>query len=168
MTSVTQNLKALLESPNTLAITPEQLAKFWLQMDKKYFVEEDGIWHRPYGTCTNINSSPTLMLRKAGHSVRVFGGDEDVLANSGFARDFDLLGGHDWAVVDDRWIIDQWAVEYLGVPKAIHDLRDPETVKLYPPRDTWVELGADGELEDWFKQAADDWAEFMQQECQQA
>jgi len=171
MTSVTKNLRSLLEStPHALAVTPEQLARFWDYVSKKYHDEEKsdssyGPWERPYGTCTNLNSSPTAMLRKAGHSVRVFGCFEDDMENSELWTKYNIGEGHDWAVVDDHWIIDQWAASNLGVPKAIHDLRDPKTAKLYPPRDTWEEMSADGELEGWFEEAAEDWAEFQKQDC---
>ncbi len=170
MISVTTNLRSLLESPTPLPVTSEELARFWDYVDKKYFEEDEGVWkdRKPYGTCTFVNSSPTLLLRKAGHSVQLFGGDETVMSKSGFAK-HGYNGGHDWVLVDNRWVIDQWASSYLGISGSIHDLKDPKITKLYPPRNTWSELDVKPEhkaaLEKWYKNAARDWAAFKKQDC---
>lgn len=172
MTSVTSNLKRLLESSTPLPITSEELARFWDYVDKKYYDPDEGTWQDryDYGVCTLLNSSPTLLLREAGHSVQIFGGDEEALKNSGLATRYRYQGGHDWLLVDGRWIIDQWAAAYLGVTGSIHDLQDPGVASLYPPRSTWKELGTSPEhrsyFEKWFKRAAKDWVDLKKRDCQ--
>lgn len=54
-------------------------------------------------------------------------------------------GGHDFALVDDRYLVDWWAAHVEGkAGKAIFDLEDPEdqilVAKLYLPRDQWESL----------------------------
>lgn len=52
-------------------------------------------------------------------------------------------GGHDFLVVDERWILDAWASAYYG-ERPIHDLHDPndqpEITRLYGDRAKWVDI----------------------------
>lgn len=49
-------------------------------------------------------------------------------------------GGHDFLIVDDRWLLDFWAAAYIG-ERPIYDLHDSgddiEVKRLYGPRDKW-------------------------------
>jgi hypothetical protein len=51
-------------------------------------------------------------------------------------------GGHDFAVVDDRYILDPWVrhvhAQDLATP-IVYDLQDPDTCFIYGPRAAWTE-----------------------------
>jgi hypothetical protein len=52
-------------------------------------------------------------------------------------------GGHDFLVVDDRWILDFWAAAYYG-EMPVWDLHEPsdaaDIARLYGPRDKWTNI----------------------------
>lgn len=54
-------------------------------------------------------------------------------------------GGHDFLVVNDRWIIDFWAAAYYD-EMPIHDLTKDhaEILRLYGSRDKWHLVDCDG------------------------
>lgn len=50
--------------------------------------------------------------------------------------------GHDFALIQDRYLIDWWNCYFTGEAKrCVYDLQDPEDAEisrgLYPPRDRW-------------------------------
>lgn len=103
------------------------LTGFFTHVDRKYFNETEGMWDEghAYGICTVLNSSIAPLLIEQGHRAEIRGLDDDAAVKTGLHSKFDLLGGHDWLVVDDRYIVDIWAVGYLQLPKPLFDLEDP-------------------------------------------
>jgi hypothetical protein len=52
-------------------------------------------------------------------------------------------GGHDFAIVDGRYIVDPWPrLVHFGEPECqiVYDLLDPTTTEIYGPRECWSEL----------------------------
>lgn len=54
-------------------------------------------------------------------------------------------GGHDFLVVEDRWLLDFWAAAYYG-ERPIHDLTkdSAEILRLYGPREKWELVNCEG------------------------
>lgn len=72
--------------------------------------------------------------------VKIYGFSREDNPGSLIARDF---GGHDFAVVDDRFIVDPWLVDVAEVQsKGVFDLENDadEVLWLYGPRSNWKEL----------------------------
>lgn len=56
--------------------------------------------------------------------------------------------GYDWAVVEDRWVVDLWAVSYGNcIETVVMDMQDPQqrdwVIQAFGPPETWEELGQD-------------------------
>lgn len=55
-------------------------------------------------------------------------------------------GGHDFALADDRWLLDFWAKDTYQLPD-LYDLKDPmdqkEVLREYGPRSKWTLMTAD-------------------------
>lgn len=85
--------------------------------------------------CTNWMRYVARILRRDRVEFRGF------LDNgSEIARDY---GGHDFAIVDGRHIVDGWLVHVAGLhPTAVLDLEDPADAdaidRLYGARSTWI------------------------------
>jgi hypothetical protein len=64
-------------------------------------------------------------------------------------------GGHDFLVVEDRWILDFWAAAYHGQCPVWDIIKDVNAVhSLYGPRKRWTRI------ED--RPAADEWPRFIE------
>lgn len=80
------------------------------------------------GICTNNAHYVAQMLSK-DHTVRVFGflSEDNPVEN----QEIMDVGGHDFAIVNDRYIVDIWLSVYAGESnQAIFDLKDPKDRKL--------------------------------------
>lgn len=114
------------------------------RFDGKHFDDAQGMWaeERPYGTCTFLNATPIALLESKGHSCVMFGRSENSFAGTPWDTEFDCATGHDWLLVDDRWLIDLWIAPYLGVNRSVMDLRAPDDARLvahiYGPRELWI------------------------------
>lgn len=121
---------------------PTALRVFAL-LDKRYFDEAQGMWtdEHPYGTCTYVNALPIASLEKAGHKCAMFGKSEEAFAGQPWETEYEAMSGHDWLVVDERWIVDFWIQPYINVPRAVFDLQKPEDRKqvdhIYGPQREW-------------------------------
>lgn len=99
-----------------------------------YTVFEDGT---DAGNCTR---SAKYVLRKLGLDREIWGYDwyENESAELGEAE-----GGHDFAVVDGRFLVDLWAMDYYDT-EGVYDLEDSrdqrEVKRLYGDRQKWVRL----------------------------
>lgn len=101
--------------------------------------EEDEESVFPDGTaafvCTNW---ATYVRRVAGERAKLYGFFEHDNPGSSIARDF---GGHDFAVVDDRFIIDCWATDLGAGTRSVLDMNDHEhaadIASLYGDRLLW-------------------------------
>lgn len=169
MTSVKNTLSSILLE-TSLPITQQQLKSFWAEMDKRYFDEDEGCWNddKAYGTCTYANQAPFQALTRDGHKVEIWGADEATFKGS-YLAELGMITGHDWGVIDDRWIIDVWAHAYMDPDlPVIYDMRnkkDQEMIaKIYPPRDKWVSVysstqagKSDEHHKEWQKSSGEDW-----------
>jgi hypothetical protein len=92
----------------------------------------------PAATCTSWARQVAAAL---GSRAAVFGFSAEDNPSSEIASD---VGGHDFAVVDGRWIVDGWASDWDSYSdRAVHDLEDPseagEIRRLYGDRARWSE-----------------------------
>jgi len=104
--------------------------------------EEDGESVFPDGSASFICTNWAMQVRDAFGAARVkivgFDENEGACAEGG--------GGHDFAIVDGRYIVDGWAKDWEGsADRAVHDLQDPadadEIARLYGPREGWETVG---------------------------
>lgn len=121
-----------------------------------------------YGTCTFANQAPFNALTRKGHKVEVWGAAENEFSDLPFSQ-MGMVTGHDWGLVDGRWIIDVWANAYLGkslpVVYDLHDKGDAALVSAYyPDRSKWIlvysETMTDKSAEAhrrWQKSSGEDW-----------
>ena len=90
-----------------------------------------------WSTCTNWAA---YVLRVLGGRAQMFGFDDEQNPESSIADDY---GGHDFAVVDGRFIVDGWLMNVDGGKRAVFDLQDPdqeaEIKRLYGDRANWEE-----------------------------
>lgn len=89
---------------------------------------EDG-WLFPDGTRSSDCTNWAVYARRAlGHRVQIIGFFcEDNPKATGMAA---LAEGHDFAVLDDRWILDGWMVNVVGVfDDPIIDIRDSRNIR---------------------------------------
>lgn len=169
-----RQVKQLLLAPHQIPeLGEEEQDSFWHYVDQKYFKEHPGAWedNRDYGNSAMLNWSLARRLASRGHDVWTGGAEAEVMARTeGVLSD---AHGLDWMVVDGRWLVDNWSKQYLGAPKAVYDLNNPEDAalvkRLYPPRDEW-ELAWASDLPqrpreasemDWFAPGEEDWNEFF-------
>jgi hypothetical protein len=94
---------------------------------------------RPWAICTSwaLHVEESLPGR-----VKVYGFFDSENPTSEIAQ---LAGGHDFAVVDDRYIVDGWVKNVEAISKkAVFDLHDPadaeETARLYGDRNLWTSM----------------------------
>lgn len=87
------------------------------------------------GTCTN---TARWLARKLGGLIFGYYSEDNPAAKLG-----DCEGGHDFAVVDGRWIVDWWAYDTYGpggfsgfednqisISRRVYDLTDPRDARL--------------------------------------
>lgn len=133
---------------------------FW---DIYYDEEQESSFFNNLGfTGTQCTGFACRILQRLGHDrVKIFGFLDD--ENPGTAAG-KMRGGHDFAVVDDRYIVDPWIVEvYNGnittpmdegldqlTDQGVFDMNDPEDQKLikiiYGPKENWTRNYAAEEL----------------------
>ena len=100
----------------------------------------DGQMIFPDGTAAAMCTNWAIYVRRVlGDRAAIYGFGDDENPDSEIAQ---TCGGHDFALVDDRFIVDPWDVHYEGLhTSAVLDLQDPaETDKiaqLYGPRENW-------------------------------
>lgn len=89
------------------------------------------------GTCTN---TAAYMADKLGGEIYGYLSEDNPTAVVGEAE-----YGHDFAVVDDRYLVDFWAAETYSYP-PLYDMKDrldlKEVEKMYGDRSKWVKMGA--------------------------
>lgn len=116
------------------------LAKLF-SSDKKMGVYKDGDYtmlpgEHPMGTCTNCAWFVVNRLRKGD----VYGFDVEDNPDSFVAQD---VGGHDFAVIDNRFIVDPWISLYTGQEdQIVYDMANPadqQKIKhLFGDKNKWV------------------------------
>lgn len=122
-------------------MTPEQLEEVFGN-EKNYNVTsfEDSGSEFPDGTawafCTNWAH---YVRRVLGARCEIYGFDEEQNPDSLIAQE---AGGHDFALVDGRYIVDGWAKNVEGMAnRAVFDLEDEaqtdEILRLYGHRENW-------------------------------
>lgn len=89
-----------------------------------------------WSTCTNWAA---YVIRALGRRAAMFGFDDEMNPGSSIADDY---GGHDFAVVDGRYIVDGWVTNVAGMSeRCVFDLQNPEhadeILKLYGDRSNW-------------------------------
>lgn len=137
----------------SLLSRPDVLAGFFPYVDQRYFTEDEG-WDRPYGVCTYLNSSAVALIRKEGRKCSLWGADEPAMNT---ARKWNHHGGHDWLLVDDRFILDLWVPIYVNSQedRRVWDLEAGGSFYL-PERSLWEPVRLD-DFESWFLEAEPDW-----------
>ena len=137
----------------------EALASFFDYVDMRYYHEDDG-WARPYGTCTYLNSSMILLLREEGRMCLIFGADEAAMHTAPL---WGYHGGHDWLLVDDRYVVDLWVPAYLcqKEPCRVWDLHVKASPYL-PARELWEPtILQEPDLERWIAEGDEDWRAYL-------
>ena len=120
------------------------------ELDRRYYDAEQGMWAEThdYGICTYLNALPIGALESKGHRCAMFGKSEEAFAGQPWDTEYACATGHDWLVVDDRWLVDLWIKPYLGIDRAVFDLQHPEDQKMahhiYGPRNEWELADAAG------------------------
>ena len=109
-----------------------------------------GIWYDrddfarlPCGGFLNHCTSGALWIRSVLGEGEIWGWFDG--ANP--TRHPKILGGHDFLIYRERWIIDPWLSVYRGIaPRTVWDLREDrdELLQYYGDPDTWSGLGSDG------------------------
>lgn len=106
----------------------------------------------PDGNCWAECTSWAMYVRRMERQrAKLYGFDSDENPDSEIAQ---LCGGHDFAVVDGRFIVDGWVANVEGMSKqAIFDLRDPADVadihELYGDTALWIDKYRNIELEEF-------------------
>jgi hypothetical protein len=124
------------------SFTPEQITNMMPEIeavyqleDKRLDAETAGEGH-PFTICTN---SAKFIRNKFFSGQKIVGYDADDNPTAEIGQD---CGGHDFILVDDRYIIDMWYkyVEGEDVPTMIDTEVDTElTQTLYGDRSKWVD-----------------------------
>lgn len=148
----------------TLAHIDQVAAAFLDYVYQNYFDHDQEEWpDRDYGNCTKLNSSPIKCLMASGHTCAIYGlSDEDM------DRYGQIGVGHDWLLVDDRWLVDLWAKAYLDAHKVVFDLSIPSdaamVAKNYGPREHWEKVWPNGRgdayWKTWIDRSDEDWQQF--------
>lgn len=94
--------------------------------------------------CTNYAG---LVFRHLPGRVRIYGFDNEANPTSRVAREDIHPGGHDFAVVDDRFIVDPWPrLVPCAFEQMVFDMADPADAALvadiYGPRECWEHMEA--------------------------
>jgi len=95
--------------------------------------------------CTEYAKHIRLSLKPDGHKVDVVGFANEDNPTSLCAIDEYHPGGHDFAIVDGRYLIDPWVRLVAGLEQQIfYDLEDEKdlakALSVYGPRDCWKPL----------------------------
>jgi hypothetical protein len=106
----------------------------------------------PNGDASAICTSWAKYVRRLlGNRVQLFGFSDENNPSSLIAKDY---GGHDFALVDGRYIVDGWLTQVAGMHgNAILDMQDPQEkqiiAKLYGPMKKWSrdEFGHEGSVD---------------------
>lgn len=135
---------ALRREASSLCESKAEIESFLAHLtSSEQYDEEEGCyyWDNPSGgnrldsgICTN---GAELVAKKFGG--KVFGyylghGESALVGNT----------GHDFALVQDRFLVDWWGANVEGTSKPVYDLQDQgdaqEVSKLYLPRESWVRI----------------------------
>jgi len=124
----------------------------WAQVEAQYgHLGDDGpgtISYLPTGgsACCCTEYAQLIYLTLPGR-VQIFGFANENNPLSRVAREELHPGGHDFAVVDGRYIVDPWPRLVHGTyQKMVHDLEDPadaeEALDFFGPRSSWMHMAA--------------------------
>lgn len=101
-----------------------ELEAFIDALDKQVVVSGDEEHVFPNGRAAAICTSGACIV--ADH----FGGKRFGFPGDYSIENRDTQGGHDFAVVDDRYIVDYWIKHVVGDARGVFDMRDPNDAKL--------------------------------------
>lgn len=104
------------------------------------FIEGYEHFHNAAGQATVVKAA----AEDLGMSCRIVG-NEQIPEDGGH---MERGSGYDWAVVDNRWIVDLWAVSYGNcIEHALMDMQDPQerdwVISSLGPVESWEELAID-------------------------
>lgn len=110
---------------------------------QEFYCEEDEEWQFTDGSAAALCTSSALLVAKQfGGVVLGYYSTDNTTATIGLPE----LEGHDFALIDNRWLIDYWAwhvTRTIASPSL--DLTDPEELsivqQLYGPENRWSLLG---------------------------
>jgi hypothetical protein len=138
-----QTIVAPVGMPPTLHLDEGFCLAVFPELDLRYFDAGQGTWQdaHPYGTCTFVNVLPVAFLESQGHRCEMFGKPENAFAGQQWQTVYDCVTGHDWLLVDGRWLVDFWISAYLGIDRALFDLESPadamEVDRIYGAKSEW-------------------------------
>lgn len=100
------------------------------------------------GLCFPCGASASICTWYATATVEKLGGRIYGIAYESNSAEFDMTAsGHDFAVLEDRFIVDGWLRYVVGEPRGVFDLNDPGDWDLikhyYGLRNQWVECPYD-------------------------
>lgn len=88
------------------------------------------------GLCTEVSR---WIAEKSGGEVYGYYSEENPSATLAVCE-----GGHDFVVVDGRWLVDWWAWDLQYIDRKVFDLRDPQEAQmvsaLYGDKQTWASV----------------------------
>ena len=96
-----------------------------------------------WSACCCTGYAHLIRERLGADRVRVVGFANEDNPTSLVAREEWHPQGHDFALVDDRYIVDPWPrLVHFGDParQMVFDLNDPRTLEIYGPRECWKAL----------------------------
>jgi hypothetical protein len=81
-----------------------------------------------------------LVYQRLPGRVQIYGFKNEENPDCAVVKDGWHPGGHDFAVVDDLWIVDPWArhVHYQADMPFVHEIGTPNTVRIYGDQSFWT------------------------------
>lgn len=112
--------------------------KAWKEHEKRPDYGNHPFICEQVGQVSRCTDSATYLADKLGGEVYGYTIEDNPEAEVGGAE-----GGHDFAVVDDRWLVDFWAKDSYQLPD-LYDMADPSDAELvrrrYGDRENWTRM----------------------------
>lgn len=113
---------------------------------------EDGFICKGVGRVSTCTNTAVYLAERLNGDVFGYSTDDNPLAKMGKDE-----GGHDFALIDERWLVDFWAQDTYEQP-WLYDLQDPDeaevVAELYGNMDLWVQMNpvSFGQMKKFIKQ----------------
>lgn len=122
-----------------LDLLHEKVERAWREHEKDPDHEDKPLICPGAGLVGRCTDTAAYLADRLGGEVYGYEADSNPTAIVG-----EVEGGHDFAVVDDRWLLDFWAQDTYQYPD-LYDLDDPmdalEVERMYGPRSKWIRMG---------------------------
>jgi hypothetical protein len=111
-------------------------------VNEEFYEEDQGCWRfRSGGSCAVCTDSAIKIARHFRGKVLGY----ECATNPGAAIDKQVCGGHDFAIIDNRFVVDYWAFRVIGfITDPVLDLAKyldaVEVARLYGDPSAWEEV----------------------------